>query len=120
MADKDLTTIQWDQQIQAERYILDANKDKQIYTGRSHSNSDWDAVIIYQAKDKKNLLEKSNIIQISDFEQRIQEMRSWQKVCLAQSSDNLSCHDEESFQSPLNYLSSYGNSVMQSELEVTS
>ena len=47
-------------------------------------------------------------------------MRSWQKVCLAQSSDDLSCHEEDSFQSPLKYLSSFGNSFDINELEDTS
>ena len=42
-------------------------------------------------------------------------MRLWQKVCLAQSQEDKSCHDSESFRSPLHYLSAVATTSTQLE-----
>ena len=55
------------------------------------------------------------MIQIFDFEQRLKKLRLWQKVCLGKSQEDKSCHDSESFRSPLQYLSSVASTSAQLE-----
>ena len=66
---------------------------------------DWQSVVIFESK--RNLMQKSNLINIQQIISRIQNIDLWKSVCFL-AADSDSCHDD-SFLSPLNFLNKIGD-----------
>ena len=61
-------------------------------------------ILFYQNRNGGNLLEKENLIKIKNIEDKIRNHKNWDKICLAQSEEDLSCHQTEAFITPLIFL----------------
>jgi hypothetical protein len=60
-------------------------------------------MILFESKNGKSLLDKSNLQVIYDIEQKIKGLEDWPSICQAASINDLSCSNE-AYISPLLFL----------------
>lgn len=85
--------------------LIAAEQGKKQQPIRNQEAQRWDIIILYKSPtDKENLLDKEYLLKINQIENTLKSNPDWKTMCRAQSSTNQSCHDTESFISPLKYL----------------
>jgi hypothetical protein len=94
----------WDMKIIAEEFILtNAGAEGSQKPLRMTSVVGWNPMVLFESKNGKSLLDKSNLEKIYEIEEYIKAMEDWPNICKAMSISDDSCA-MDSYISPLTFL----------------
>lgn len=94
----------WDKKLVAEEYILtSAGSEGSQKPLRMTSVPQWNPMILYESKNGKSLLEKSNLVIIYNIEKNIKALEDWPNICKAKSISEGAC-GPDAYISPLTFL----------------
>ena len=97
----DQATIDWDMR-EAAHQTIQKGYGLQQQPVRTELMEDLTATLLYQGKDGQNLLDKSALLELQKFEQKIRDDEMWKKICLVDK-DSTDC-SKQAMTSSLSFL----------------